>query len=152
MPLLGEAILSGNEDGATPSINLEVCHESTTCRLGVLLSLIVSAVLHIRSPNHQLAPGKIGVQGKQYSATASSSLCPGLHPSHTESLNHRQLIVMQGYLIGNGATDSATDNINIFSLFSTWPLLPQSLAANLTSYNCGTLSNPIGEHNGACVQ
>lgn len=71
VPLLGEAILSGNEDGATPSINLE------------------------------------------------------------------------GYLIGNGATDSATDNINIFSLFSTWPLLPQSLAANLTSYNCGTLSNPI---------
>ena len=58
---------------------------------------------------------------------------------------HRPTAVLQGYLIGNGATDSSTDNINIFSLFSTWPLLPQSLAANLTEYICGTLSNPIGQ-------
>lgn len=52
---------------------------------------------------------------------------------------------LQGYLIGNGVTDSSTDNINIFSLFSSWPLIPQDLAANLTEYKCGTLSNPIGE-------
>ena len=52
---------------------------------------------------------------------------------------------LQGYLIGNGVTDSSTDNINIFSLFSSWPLMPQALAANLTEYKCGTLSNPIGE-------
>lgn len=53
--------------------------------------------------------------------------------------------VLQGYLIGNGVTDSATDNINIFSLFSAWPLIPETLAANLTQFNCGTLTNPIGE-------
>lgn len=52
---------------------------------------------------------------------------------------------MQGYLIGNGVTDSSTDNINIFSLFSSWPLIPHTLAANLTQYDCGTLSNPIGD-------
>ncbi|DBB16658.1 TPA: hypothetical protein ACH3X3_014909 [Trebouxia sp. C0006] len=71
VPLLGEAIINGNEDGASPYINLE------------------------------------------------------------------------GYLIGNGATDSSTDNINIFTLYSHWPLLPQSLADSLTASNCGTLSNPI---------
>ena len=52
---------------------------------------------------------------------------------------------VQGYLIGNGVTDSSTDNINIFSLFSSWPLIPQTLAAKLTDYKCGTLSNPIGQ-------
>lgn len=71
VPLLGQAILKGNQEGAKPSINLE------------------------------------------------------------------------GYLIGNGVTDSATDNINIFSLFSAWPLIPETLAANLTQFNCGTLTNPI---------
>ncbi|KAA6430046.1 MAG: serine carboxypeptidase-like 20-like [Trebouxia sp. A1-2] len=52
-------------------------------------------------------------------------------------------IHLEGYLIGNGATDSSTDNINIFTLYSHWPLLPQSLADSLTASNCGTLSNPI---------
>ena len=51
--------------------------------------------------------------------------------------------LLQGYLIGNGVTDSSTDNINIFSLFSSWPLIPQTLAANLSEYECGTLTNPI---------
>ena len=30
VPLLGEAIINGNEDGASPHINLEVC---TACKL-----------------------------------------------------------------------------------------------------------------------
>lgn len=55
------------------------------------------------------------------------------------------LLQLQGYLIGNGATDSATDNINIFQLYSNWPLIPPSLSAELTANECGTLSNPIGK-------
>ena len=56
----------------------------------------------------------------------------------------RMPLQFQGYLIGNGATDSATDNINIFQLYSNWPLIPPSLSAELTANECGTLSNPIG--------
>ena len=52
---------------------------------------------------------------------------------------------LQGYLIGNGATDSATDNINIFQLYSNWPVISPSLSAELTANECGTLSNPIGK-------
>ena len=54
------------------------------------------------------------------------------------------LLLLQGYLIGNGATDSSTDNINIFQLYSNWPLIPPTLSAELAANECGTLSNPIG--------
>lgn len=60
-------------------------------------------------------------------------------------LTKKFMNLVQGYLIGDGVTDSSTDNINIFTLFSSWPLIPQALAANLTEYECGTMSNPIGE-------
>ena len=65
-------------------------------------------------------------------------------------LTNRSMHLLQGYLIGNGVTDSSTDNINIFSLFSSWPLISQTLAANLTEYKCATLSNPIGEPSTKC--
>ena len=52
--------------------------------------------------------------------------------------------MLQGYSIGNPATDSSTDNLNISDLFSHWPIIAQNLSSALTAYNCGTVFNPIG--------
>ena len=67
-----------------------------------------------------------------------------MHTTHCCRPKNQINNLLQGYLIGNGATDSATDNINIFQLYSNWPLIPPSLSAELAANECGTLTNPIG--------
>ena len=59
----------------------------------------------------------------------------------------RQVIrlTMQGYLLRNPVTDSSIDNLDIYDVFRWRPLIPQTLSDQLAQYNCGTLSNPIGE-------
>ena len=56
------------------------------------------------------------------------------------------LIAPQGYLLRNPATNSSTDNLNIYDIFTWRPLIPQSLSSQLAASNCGTISNPIGKH------